>query len=431
MTRRTSTSAAETGQSTDVSHLLEFEKFPLKGLERNSTASDEELNSRYVKGETRIVTEQARYPLANILRMLKEEITDESGVKERRYILDPEYQRRHRWNDERKSRLIESFLMNVPVPPVFLYERDLARFEVMDGRQRLTALSEFYENKFELKGLQHWPELNGRRYSDLPSKIRDGIDRRYISSIILLKETASSPEQAATLKKIVFERLNSGGVKLSNQESRNAVYNGSFNGLCLVLSANPKFRKMWGIPDSTSLGNDADDVGENGDESTRSGLNLFEKMEDVELVLRFFAYRKIYEFKKGLNNISELLDLFAVEANKFGKNELEIYREMFESTVDFLWDTLAKGAFTSLARANTRPTKIIYDPIMFVSSGADIKYSHDDLIKNKVKLRKKLEEMYKNNQNLFSGRSTNYTDTLKRNSVVKSTFDELIAEIKN
>lgn len=115
--------------------------------------------------------------------MLQEDIGiegDPKGTKEKRYKLDPEYQRRHRWTNQRKSRLIESFLMNIPVPPVFLYERDLARFEVMDGRQRLTALAEFYGNKFALQGLEYWPELDGRTYNQLPSKIRDGIDRRYI-----------------------------------------------------------------------------------------------------------------------------------------------------------------------------------------------------------------------------------------------------------
>ena len=168
--------------------------------------------------------------------MLQEEVeTDDgsNGGKEKRYKLDPEYQRRHRWDNQRKSRLIESFLMNIPVPPVFLYERDLARFEVMDGRQRLTALAQYYNDEFHLEGLQYWPELNGRKYSQLPSKVRDGIDRRYISSIILLKETAADEKKATFLKKIVFERLNSGGVKLSPQETRNAVYSGPLNTLCL------------------------------------------------------------------------------------------------------------------------------------------------------------------------------------------------------
>ncbi|MDR1577586.1 MAG: DUF262 domain-containing protein [Deltaproteobacteria bacterium] len=191
-----------------ANHLLKFEKFSFENREDNHQATDEELNSRYVSGEIRIVTEQARYPLAGILGTLKEEIEGDTG-KELRYKLDPEYQRRHRWNVERKSMLIESFLMNAPAPPVFLYERDLARFEVMDGRQRLTALSDFYADEFKLTGLQRWSGLNGKKYSELPTKIRDGIDRRYISSVILLKETAGSAEQAAMLKKVVFERLNS------------------------------------------------------------------------------------------------------------------------------------------------------------------------------------------------------------------------------
>ena len=192
--------------------LLEGEAVTLADPEELPAASDEEINNRYASGAIRIVSESARYSLAGILQMLQETLpVGADGAREPRYELDPEYQRRHRWSVERKSRLIESFLMNVPVPPVFLYEREFARFEVMDGRQRLTALSEFYDNKFALKDLQYWPELNGRRYATLPGKVRDGIDRRYISSIILLKESDSTPEQAAQLKTMVFERLNSGG----------------------------------------------------------------------------------------------------------------------------------------------------------------------------------------------------------------------------
>ena len=147
--------AGANAQQTAASQLLKGEKVSFDDDVTKQKVSDEELNSRYAKGEIRIVTEQARYPLAGILGMLMEVLDSEGGKKELRYKLDPEYQRRHRWSVERKSRLIESFLMNVPVPPVFLYERDLARFEVMDGRQRLTALSDFYANKFELTGLQY------------------------------------------------------------------------------------------------------------------------------------------------------------------------------------------------------------------------------------------------------------------------------------
>lgn len=414
-----------------ASHLLTGEKVSFDYDVTRPKATDEELNSRYAKGEIRIVTEQARYPLAGILQMLQETIDGEDGKKELRYKLDPEYQRRHRWSVERKSRLIESFLMNVPVPPVFLYERDLARFEVMDGRQRLTALSDFYSDKFELIGLQYWSVLDGRRYSQLPSKVRDGIDRRYISSIILLKETAASEEQAAMLKKLVFERLNSGGVKLGSQETRNAVYAGRLNSLCLELSENERFRRMWGIPlQPESEEKDPDEETDDAvDEPTAAGTRMFGKMEDVELVLRFFAYRQINEFKAGLNKISEFLDRFMVEGNRFPDAVLAGYRSMFETTVTFLWDVLEGEAFSVLGFSK-RPTKIVYDPLMYVANSPDVVPHQATLVAKKAVLRSELEAMYKASHALFAGRRTNFKDTQDRNRCVSEAFAAAIAKTK-
>jgi len=173
----------------DGSQLFPGEKLVFSEADTKLSPSDEEINRRYVTGEIRIVTESARYSLAGILKMLQEKV--ETG--EPRYKLDPEYQRRHRWNVERKSRLIESFLMNVPVPPVFLYEHELARFEVMDGRQRLNTLMEFYADKFELKGLQYWTELHGKTYSKLPSKVTTV--RWIFLEILERRMNSSSPRQ--------------------------------------------------------------------------------------------------------------------------------------------------------------------------------------------------------------------------------------------
>ena len=94
------TADAKTQQAKE-NHLLDFEKVSFEDRASKRKATDEELNSRYAKGEVRIVTEQARYPLAGILGMLKEEIEveGEGGRKELRYKLDPEYQRRHRWSN--------------------------------------------------------------------------------------------------------------------------------------------------------------------------------------------------------------------------------------------------------------------------------------------------------------------------------------------
>ena len=74
--------------------------------------SKDDINEKYIKGEVRIVTEQARYPLTSIVGMVE---SDD-------YALNPDFQRRHRWNETQKSKLIESFIMNVPIPPIFLYE---------------------------------------------------------------------------------------------------------------------------------------------------------------------------------------------------------------------------------------------------------------------------------------------------------------------
>ena len=78
--------------------------------------------------------------------------------------------------------------MNIPAPPVFLYEKEYNSYEVMDGQQRISALRDFYEGNFELAALKQWPEINGRTYQTLPDKIRAGLDRRSITSIVLLKE---------------------------------------------------------------------------------------------------------------------------------------------------------------------------------------------------------------------------------------------------
>ena len=204
----------------------------------NKNVSESVINEKYSKGEIRIVTEQARYQLTSIPEM----------VNSPDYILNPEFQRRHRWNNEQKSRLIESFIINIPIPPIFLYEKDYSTYEVMDGLQRLSAISDFYKDKFKLCGLEFWVELNGKKCSELPSLVKKGIDRRFISAVILLKETAKNEEEAKMLKQIVFERINSGGTKLEYQESRNAFYSGKFSDLCKRLSRDRYFCLLFNIP---------------------------------------------------------------------------------------------------------------------------------------------------------------------------------------
>lgn len=258
----------------DENDLLPNERleFNVDGTQKLGSVPDSVINEKYIKGEIRIVTEQARYPMNTIASM----------VEEKGYRLSPEYQRRHRWSVEKQSRLIESLIMNVPVPPIFLYEYEYSKYEVMDGLQRLTALHDFYRDGISLEGLEQWPELNGRTYSKLPEKIREGIDRRYLSSVILLKETAKSEEEALRLKQLVFERINSGGVKLEPQETRNAILDGLMNQMCVELSRNGALCRLWGIPEP-------EEEERNGGPPSEARINNedYRKMSDVELVLRF------------------------------------------------------------------------------------------------------------------------------------------------
>lgn len=276
---------------------------------------DEDINAKYGKRELRIVTESNREQLPNFVEALKRP----SWMQ-----LRPFYQRRPRWDKVRQSKLVESFIMNVPVPPLFVYESDLAKYEVMDGQQRITAILDFYTNKLILEGLEQWPELNGRIYDTLPSEIKKGLDRRSISYIVLLKESASTSEEEVLLRQEVFERLNTGGIKLSKQEARNALYQGPFNSLILDLAKNAYFRQVWSLPPYSESA-----------EQNRSPDLLMNKMwvemRDVEIILRFFALRHADNYQRGMK---EFLDLYMVHARSFTPDDIAFLRQLFQETID-------------------------------------------------------------------------------------------------
>ena len=149
----------------------------------------------------------------------------------------PEYQRRQVWDNKKKSRLIESLLMNVPIPPIYLYEIDYSRYEVMDGQQRLNSIIEFFENRFKLSSLSGWPLLTGRSYADLPQLIQRGLNRRRLSATVIISDLKAKPYTADDLRSQVFDRLNTGGIQLNAQELRNCLYPGTFNKLLIEVGS--------------------------------------------------------------------------------------------------------------------------------------------------------------------------------------------------
>ena len=370
--------------------------------------SDEEINNKYIDGEVRIVTEQARYPLDTIPAMLN------SG----KYKLDPDYQRRRRWSNEKMSRLIESFIMNVPIPPIFLYEDEFSHYEVMDGLQRLTTIKDYYEDKYALEGLTLWSELNGKKYSELPEKVRMGIDRRYISSIVLLQESAKNSKEALRMKQMVFERINSGGVKLEPQETRNALYNGKMNQKCIKLSENEYLRMFLGISDDKKEDND-----------------YYKKMTDVEYVLRFFAMRQLEGYAG--KRLYEFLDEYLIKSNNFSDVLLEQMGNIFDETIKLAYDLLGEKAFKMYRVRKTRDesenwnwynrtTTTIYDPLMQVL--ANNLHRKEQLIQKKEMIADKIANFYMENYENFEGRNSNKADVEKRVYLFQNFFDEIIGE---
>ena len=387
-----------------------FNKFETN--KNNIIVDDEEINSKYMQGEVRIVTEQGRYPLPTLNGLFSDK---------KKYNMRPEFQRRRRWNNLKKSKLIESFIINVPIPPVFLYEVDYAKFEVMDGLQRISTIIDFYNDKFALEGLEIWSELNGKKYSQLPEKIVEGIDRRYLSSIVLLNESAKSKEQAEFLKKIVFERLNSGGVKLSSQETRNALYDGPFNQLCIQLSNNEDFQELWEI-------NQIDDKDLNiSDDLEESKSELYRNMGDVELVLRFFAFRFLdnYNYK-----LERFLDDFLKTGNKFTKKVFDNYGNLFSKTVELALLLFGENAFKQYKKVRGKwgwrdPSRLIYDPMMQVlSKYVDI--VNDVCEKNLDKRIDELKKFYEEYEENFNGKKQSKVDIKTRIDLINSLILKII-----
>ncbi|HEU4708759.1 MAG TPA: DUF262 domain-containing protein, partial [Methylophilaceae bacterium] len=135
-------------------------------------------------------------------------------------IFIPHFQRRYVWSDAQASRLIESLIIQCPIPVIYLNQEPDERLSVIDGNQRLTSIARFLKNEFALKGLTAYPELEGSRFFELDPRFQRHIQNRTLRCIVILKDT--HPQ----VKFDVFERLNTGATRLTPQEIRHGLYFG-------------------------------------------------------------------------------------------------------------------------------------------------------------------------------------------------------------
>src|SRR3989338_3289760 len=161
----------------------------------------------------------------------------------------PSFQRGYVWDTKKASRLIESVLLNVPIPMVYTSELRDGTEIVIDGQQRLLSIFSFIdgvfpigEKPFKLSRLEIRNDLNGKMFRELDENIQNAIYNYNIPFTILTKD---SDEE---IKFDIFERLNTGSVKLNDQELRNGIYRGNYNSLLKELSDNQDFQFIINNP---------------------------------------------------------------------------------------------------------------------------------------------------------------------------------------
>lgn len=378
---------------------------------RTVKLTDEEIDLKYTSKEERIVTESNREKLPNFVEALKR--PNYMNVR-------PFYQRRRRWDPERQSRLVESFIMNIPVPPLFLYETQFNTYEVMDGQQRITAIKAFYDNELKLEGLERWPELNGLTYTKLPPKIKAGIDRRSISYVVLLTESATTDEDAVLLKQLVFERLNTGGVRLSNQEVRNCVYQSRFNNLLIELARHPVFRNAWGLPSfvERELTNPPESLTDN---------NFYSKMQDVEVVLRFFALRHVDNYQRGMQGF---LDLYMVRATVFTEDDVSMLRSVFNDVIGLAGEVFGDLIFRPYEPKRgewAKQSHVAFADAVMVAFSRHLP-DREKLLQRKEALIEATKALFQNNEEgTFTGRGNTKRDVQDRINL----FDVMLTTIAN
>jgi len=334
--------------------------------------------------------------------------------------LRPEYQRRLVWDDQKRSLFIESLLLNVPIPPVFLYEWDLSRYEVMDGQQRLNSIVDFYANRFALRGLEKWSELNGSRYGELPETLQRGLDRRRISvTVLLVGGTTDGGPDKGDVRKLVFERLNTGGQHLNAQELRNCLYAGSFNEMLIALSHEPLFTSVWDIP---PYDQHVDRHG-NVDESLRTNP-LYRRMIDCELVLRFFAFRKRSNIK---GSIRSMLDRCMIENMEAKEPEINALTEDFKTRLKLAHDIFGARAFKyENAKGEFETSQPLYDGVMVALDR--LWDSRTKLTSAKARIVDKTARLLKNEANfeIIVGKPNTAKAVQKRMDLLTKTIEDAI-----
>ena len=267
-------------------------------------------------------------------------------------IIQPDFQRGFVWDISRASRLIESILLDIPLPVIYLSQEKDGKENVIDGQQRLTSFFSFIDGKlpdpelpfgkdFRLSKLNVFTELNGHFFKDLQEETQNKIQYYKIRTITFRKESASD------LKFEVFERLNTGAVSLNDQELRNCIYRGSYNDLLWELSQEKTFKELLGIKKPER------------------------RMRDVELVLRFasFFHATYINYKPP---IKTFLNNDMEKYQSISEKDAQNLRNAFKNSISIIKSLLNENAFKRFHKGNDRQPNGYWERKQFNASLYDI-----------------------------------------------------------
>jgi hypothetical protein len=228
-------------------------------------------------------------------------------------LILPEIQREYVWDNGKASRLIESLILNIPIPVLYFSETQEAKYEIIDGHQRVRSIVRYLNNEFVLSGVAVLREYKGLRFHQLPDREQRFLRMRTLRTIII------SVESHPNMKFEIYERLNTGAILLNAQELRNSVYRGAFNDLLHQLSRGATFRQMIGTKVPRK------------------------RMVDEELILRFFSLHSGLEtyrtpLKRFLNNYMQ-------RVRNADPDEIGNLRSTFEGATKMVHTLLGTTAF--------------------------------------------------------------------------------------
>lgn len=302
-------------------------------------------------------------------------------------IISPEYQRAYRWKDEQKTKFIESILLGIPIPPIFVAEDEGGKWELVDGLQRIsTILSFFGLLKNDIKKKNNFKLIT----SDLVNDILEGIDigtlplklkltiKRAVCRVEILRW-----DSKLDMRYELFNRLNTGASPLKEQEVRNCIFTGKFNSLLSELAQNEKFNNLIS-PTQKQI----------------------EEMFLEELVLRFFAFKDNFNNLIIEKNIQDFLSKYMKNISQKNIN-VDNYRLDFLKVVDFLSNIFDYKIFRA---KNGLFTPNIYDTVMLMTYKFSDEYKlNPNDFKSKIDSLSSQEEYQK-----ASGASTYATQRMKK-----------------